>query len=161
MADQKISELAPTGTLQASDERPIARSGQNYKITAENEAKFFGIKIQLTSVGYIPGATGNADKNKVAPGSDGFYYLFDANGDAIKILDLLAGQVIVEDKYYEHTQGASASTWTVNHNLNKYPAVQAYDSGGTQVPIVEVAHTDVNTCVITLAFSTSGKVYCN
>lgn len=161
MADQKISELTVTTTLQASDERPIARSGQNYKITAENEAKFFGIKIQLASVGYIPGATGNPDKNKVAPGSDGFYYLFDANGAAIKIIDLLAGQVIVQDKHYEHTQGSSSAIWTVNHNLNKYPAVQAYDSGGTQVPILEVTHTNVNTCVITLAFSASGKVYCN
>lgn len=161
MPDQKISDLTPTTALQASDERPIARSGQNYKITAVDEAKFFGIKIQLASVGYIPGATGNADKNKVAPGSDGFYYLFDANGAAIKILDLLVGQVIVQDKFYEHTQGVSSSTWTVNHNLNKYPAIQVYDSGGNQVAVVDVDHTNVNTCVISLSFSTSGKVYCN
>lgn len=161
MADQKISELTVTTALQDGDERPIARTGQNFKITAANEAKYFGIKIQLASVGYVPGATGNVDKNKVAPGSDGFYYLFDANGDAIKILDLLVGQVIVQDKHYEHNQGVSSATWTVNHNLNKYPCVQAYDSGGTQVPVVEITHTDVNTCTIHLAYSTSGKVYCN
>lgn len=161
MADQKISELSPTSALQATDERPIARSGQNFKVTVENEATYFGIKIQLTSVGYVPGATGNPDKNKVAPASNGFYYLFDAEGRAIKIIDLLAGQTIIQDKFYEHTQGSPSAVWNVNHNLNKFPALQVYDSAGTQVQIVEVAHTDVNTSVITLAYSVSGKVYCN
>lgn len=161
MADKKISELPDSGGIQVGDEMPLARSGQTLKYNATQAANFYGISIQTTSVGYVPSATGNPDKNKVAPGSDGFWYLFASNGDAIKILDLLTGQVIVEDKYYVHTQGVASSTWTVNHNLGKFPSVRAVDSAGTSIPIIEVSDTDINTCVLSLAFSASGKVFCN
>lgn len=159
--DKKISELNSTTALQGTDERPLARTGQTLKITADDEAKFFGIKIQTSSVGYIPASTNNPDKNKVAPGSNGFWYLFDGIGSAIKILDLLAGQVIVEDKNYVHNQGVASSTWNVNHGLNKYPSAQVQDSAGTMAPVVKIEHTDVNNLIVYLEFSTSGKVFCN
>ena len=161
MADKKISELSVASTIQDSDEMPLARSGQTLKVTALNKAKYFGIKIQTTSVGYVPAATNNPDKNKVAPASDGFWYLFDALGASIKILDLLAGQTIVEDKHFTHVQGVASDTWTVPHNLGKYPSVRAVDSAGTSIPIVEVTDTDINNCILHLAFSASGKVFCN
>lgn len=161
MADKKISELTSGAGLQAGDEMPLARSGQTLKYTATQAQEFYGIKIQLASVGYVPSSSGNPDKNKVAPGSDGFFYLFAANGDAIKILDLLVGQSIVEDKHYIHIQGVASTTWTVNHNLGKYPALRAVDSAGTTIPIVEITDIDVNSCTLSLAFSASGKVFCN
>lgn len=161
MADKKISELVAITSLLDNDETVIARSGQSVKITPANAVKYYGIKIQLTSVGYVPSATNNPDYNKVAPGSDGFWYLFDAIGSAIKILDLLSGQTIVEDKNYVHIQGSASSTWNITHNLGKFPAMQAEDSGGTLIPIVNIQHVDINNAVMTLAYSTSGKVICN
>jgi len=161
MADKKISELGASSGLQGGDEMPLARSGQTLKYTANEALAFYGIKIQTASVGYVPAPTGNPDKNKVAPGSDGFWYLFAGDGAAIKILDLLTGQVIAEDKYYEHVQGVASDTWVVIRNLGKYPALRAVDSAGTSIPIVEITDTDVNSCTLHLAFSASGKVFCN
>lgn len=159
--DKKISELDEVTSLLANDFLPLARSGDNFRIKTPNLFKNTGIIIQTTSVGYIPGTTGNPDKNKVAPASNGLWYLFDLNGDAIKILDLLTGLTLVNDKHYTHTQGTPSSTWSVSHGLGKFPAIQVEDSAGQMVPIVQISQTDINNCVVLLAFPSSGKAYCN
>lgn len=42
-----------------------------------------------------------------------------------------------------HTQVSAATVWIVNHNLGYRPAVEVYDSGGSEV-VAEVAHISVN-----------------
>jgi hypothetical protein len=70
-------------------------------------------------------------------------------------VDVAAG-----DKHYTHTQVSSASsTWTVNHNLNKFPAVQAVV--GNTIFIPDVEHVSVNQLKIHLSSPGSGKAYCN
>lgn len=64
------------------------------------------------------------------------------------------------DLTYVHNQLAASATWTINHNLGKYPSVTIVDSAGT---IVEgnITHTDANTSVATFSAVFGGKAYCN
>jgi len=59
---------------------------------------------------------------------------------------------------YVHNQLASASTWTVNHNLNFYPNVTVYDSAGSMVEGT-VTHTSATTLTINFSSAISGKAY--
>lgn len=64
------------------------------------------------------------------------------------------------DAHLAFGQSVPAALWTVNHNLGKRPAVQVFDSAGTQVE-GDVAHLNVNTLTVTFAFPFSGTCYLN
>lgn len=66
----------------------------------------------------------------------------------------------VNDKTYDYTQSTASATWTIQHNLNKYPSVSIVDSGGNVV-MGEITYTDVNNLTITFSASFSGKAYLN
>lgn len=59
---------------------------------------------------------------------------------------------------YVHNQGATASIWTINHNLNFHPNVTVYDSAGS---MVEGSVDHINQAALTITFSDaiSGKAY--
>lgn len=64
------------------------------------------------------------------------------------------------DLSYTHIQNAASTTWPVSHNLGKRPTIACVDSGGTEFD-AEVHYVDDNNLVVLLAYSISGKVYCN
>lgn len=64
------------------------------------------------------------------------------------------------DKTYTHVQGSSSATWTVTHNLAKFPSVTVVDSGGTEVE-GEVTHIDNNSLTISFTAPFSGTAYMN
>lgn len=64
------------------------------------------------------------------------------------------------DKNYVHNQVPLSASWTVVHNLNKYPVVEVVDSGNSAV-IPNVSYVDLNTLTIGFAAPTSGKAYVN
>ena len=57
-----------------------------------------------------------------------------------------------------HTQGSASSTWTVTHNLNKFPSVTIVDSNEEQIFGV-VDYQSANTIVLTFSAAISGKAY--
>ena len=59
-----------------------------------------------------------------------------------------------------HTQGSASSTWTVTHNLNKFPSVTIVDSNEEQIFGV-VDYQSANTIVLTFSDAISGKAYLN
>lgn len=59
---------------------------------------------------------------------------------------------------YRHTQNASLTTWTINHNLNFYPNVAVFNTAGDQVEGV-VAHTDETSLTITFSSAIAGKAH--
>jgi hypothetical protein len=61
---------------------------------------------------------------------------------------------------YVHNQGTPSATWIVSHNLNRYPAVDVVDTGGSVV-IPSILYNDVNTVTVTFGSATSGKAFCN
>lgn len=52
--------------------------------------------------------------------------------------------------------GVEASTWTIQHNLNKYPMVSIMDDNGNQVE-ADIHYADLNTVTIVFAKPLSGK----
>jgi hypothetical protein len=64
------------------------------------------------------------------------------------------------DKNYVFSQAVAAATWTVNHNLNKFPSCTMVLSTGQQ-GFGDVTFIDKNNLTITFAGATSGKAYIN
>lgn len=64
------------------------------------------------------------------------------------------------DKNYVHIQTTPSASWTVLHNLGKYPSVTIVTSGGDYV-IGSVAYNSINQCTLTFAAGFSGKAFCN
>ena len=65
-----------------------------------------------------------------------------------------------KDKKYIHNQMSASSTWSVQHNLNKYASVSVVDSGNNMV-VGDVEYIDENNLTITFNASFSGKAYIN
>tara|TARA_R100000988_G_C4006730_1_gene173180 strand:- start:1300 stop:2022 length:723 start_codon:yes stop_codon:yes gene_type:complete len=64
------------------------------------------------------------------------------------------------DKNYTEVFGAPLTTWTVNHNLNKKPAVSCIDTSGNEVYGL-VDYINNNQVTITFSAATGGTVTCN
>tara|TARA_B100000902_G_scaffold369163_1_gene393123 strand:+ start:417 stop:662 length:246 start_codon:yes stop_codon:yes gene_type:complete len=64
------------------------------------------------------------------------------------------------DKHFIHDQGTSSATWNIQHNLNKHPAVEVVDTGGTVV-IGQVTYVDKNNLTIVFSAPFGGKAYLN
>ena len=72
------------------------------------------------------------------------------------------GDVIVSssDSTYIHNQTTASATWTITHNLEKYPSVTVVDSAGSVV-IGDVQYISKNQIVLTFQGSFSGTAYLN
>ena len=64
------------------------------------------------------------------------------------------------DAHFYHTQSVSSASWTIQHNLGKYPAVQVLDSSKKLV-IGEVTHIDVNNLTISFKGAFKGSATLN
>ena len=53
-----------------------------------------------------------------------------------------------------------STTWTVNHNLNKFPAVSILDTAGTEI-YGQIEYVSLTQVVITFVVPVSGRVTCN
>lgn len=73
--------------------------------------------------------------------------------------DLLA-EIGSNDKNYVHTQNEPSETWTITHNLAKYPSVSVVDSAGTVV-YGQIDYNSTNQATLTFSSSFSGKAYFN
>ena len=70
------------------------------------------------------------------------------------------------DKTYAHHQNSSATSWTINHNLGKFPSVSIKFSSSDEVytnvgAFAGVVYTDSNNLTINLAAAESGYAYLN
>jgi hypothetical protein len=65
-----------------------------------------------------------------------------------------------DDKNYVHTQGIPSATWSITHNLDKYPAVDVVDTGDSVV-IPSIHYDNLNAVTLTFGSPTSGKAFVN
>tara|TARA_R110002167_G_scaffold190684_1_gene392997 strand:+ start:4187 stop:4894 length:708 start_codon:yes stop_codon:yes gene_type:complete len=68
------------------------------------------------------------------------------------------------DKTFVFTQGVPATTWTIQHNLGKFPSVGVVDTASVangQLYYGDVKYIDSNNLTITFASEFSGKAYLN
>lgn len=61
---------------------------------------------------------------------------------------------------YTFTQPVPSSSWSVTHNMNKFPSVTIVDSAGNIVE-GETVYNSLNTCTLNFQGSFSGKAYFN
>lgn len=66
----------------------------------------------------------------------------------------------VGDKNFVYTQSVAASTWNVQHDLDKFPSVSIVNDDNTQV-FGSVEYVDNNNLIITFTAPFSGKAYMN
>lgn len=88
--------------------------------------------------------------------------LFINQNDAIKQVTIASvlSQAGSSDKHYIFTQATPSSTWTIEHNLGKCPAVTIVDSSGDEV-VGDCRHTDINNLVLSFSGAFSGIAYLN
>lgn len=60
---------------------------------------------------------------------------------------------------YQHTQNLPASTWTIHHNLGRYPGIEILDDTN-EVVEGRVVHSDRSTAVAQFNFAATGKALC-
>tara|TARA_R100000544_G_scaffold15655_1_gene7329 strand:+ start:17 stop:721 length:705 start_codon:yes stop_codon:yes gene_type:complete len=65
-----------------------------------------------------------------------------------------------QDKDFTFTQSNGSTTWTIAHNLNKFPTVTIVLSSG-DMGIADVTHQDKNNLTIGFAVAESGKAHLN
>lgn len=65
-----------------------------------------------------------------------------------------------DDKNFVHNQNTPTDVWDIIHNLNKYPAVDVVDTGGSAV-IPTIRYVDTNTIQLTFGSPTTGKAFMN
>jgi hypothetical protein len=61
---------------------------------------------------------------------------------------------------YVHDQSTPAAIWTINHNLNRFPAVSIVDSSNKVVE-GDIEYLNSNSVRLTFAGAFSGKAYMN
>jgi hypothetical protein len=64
------------------------------------------------------------------------------------------------DKNFLFTQISAATTWSINHNLGKYPSIEAMDST-KRIIQGDIQHIDLNNSQITFNSAVSGGATCN
>lgn len=67
---------------------------------------------------------------------------------------------IVSDLTYVYKQLSPSATWSITHNLGKYPSVSVADSAGNTV-IGEVNYVNENSLVVTFSAQFAGVAYLN
>ena len=90
-------------------------------------------------------------------------YTLSKDGDTLNLLgsDGSASSVTSkDDKNFVYTQAVPSATWTIAHNLGKYPAVTIVDSANRTVE-GECEYIDLNTVRLTFSGAFSGKAYIN
>ena len=61
---------------------------------------------------------------------------------------------------YAHTQSVASASWSITHNLNKYPSVTITDSANDEVE-GEVRYNGLNSLTVSFSAPFSGKAYLN
>lgn len=61
---------------------------------------------------------------------------------------------------YVHDQAVASETWTIDHNLGRFPALVAVDSAGDEIEGMK-RYESLNRIVFTVSAPCSGKAYIN
>ena len=69
-------------------------------------------------------------------------------------------ELVAADKNYVFIQSTPSATWTITHNLGKFPSVSVVDSANTVV-YGDIGYIDNNSLTITFSAAFGGKAYMN
>ena len=77
-----------------------------------------------------------------------------------KFYDFAVFTLSLPDKTFEFTQGQPATTWNIQHDLNKFPSVSVINNNNVVIN-GEVTYIDKNNVQINFSAGFSGKAYLN
>jgi hypothetical protein len=80
--------------------------------------------------------------------------------DLDKFYDFAVFTLSSPDKTFEFTQGQPATTWNIQHDLNKFPSVSVINNNNVVIN-GEVTYIDKNNVQINFSAGFSGKAYLN
>lgn len=70
------------------------------------------------------------------------------------------GEIDVSAKTTSFTQTTPSATWTIVHNLGRFPSVTVVDSAGSEIHGA-VLYVDSNNVTISFSAATAGSAYLN
>lgn len=122
-------------------------------------------RVYLQDIGYVSNELPVASHITVQPNDLVVVAFFDngmQDGIVIENLSRPGGQQPPGqgDKTYTYEQIIPAATWTIQHNLEKYPSVTVVDSADSVV-MGDVQYTSLNEIKITFSVPFSGKAFLN
>ena len=85
---------------------------------------------------------------------------FTAGNNSSTTPDIYLLEVFGSDLHYDHTQSSSSATWSITHNLNKYPSVVIRTGSGSKVHAA-ITHNSKNALTITFAEAQTGSAHLN
>lgn len=154
----RISKF-PFGSADSSLQRINELEKEHIIIANVDNINQFGV-YQVTSISR-EGATDFYNLTLAAP----FGETTLANGNLEDELKY-SFEVYSTNKKYTHHQNSDSTTWTINHNLGKFPSVSIKFSSSDEVysnvgAFAGVVYTDKNNLTINLAAAESGYAYLN
>jgi|TARA_R100001509_G_scaffold151590_1_gene111153 hypothetical protein len=90
----------------------------------------------------------------------------DTSGETRNFKMIDVASYVKSKDHFTHNQTNASTTWTIAHNLNKFPSVSIKFSSSDNVytnvgALGGVTYTDANNLTITLAAAESGYAYLN
>lgn len=79
---------------------------------------------------------------------------------AVSVVDRGSFQAFQVDKHFTHNQTTAAASWTIQHNLGKFPSVMIVDSANNVVA-GEILYIDLNSVQVTFKSAFKGKAFFN
>lgn len=98
--------------------------------------------------------------NDIWVGSDGDNGLVTKNFSPDSLADYLVNTGRFGASTYTHTQSEASSTWTITHNLERFPDVTVVDSSGNVV-VGDTTYNSNNQITLTFSTAFSGSAYLN
>lgn len=128
--------------------------GSHILISEQNEINIFGHFL--------------IDSYTINDPDDDFYTLnltnIAGNGNLTEFLHynfaVFTPSALVKDKNYVHPQPVASATWTVQHNLNKFPSVTSVNINNIEM-YGEVVFNDLNSLTINFSAAFSGQAFIN
>jgi len=102
----------------------------------------------------------NITGNDLWVGSDGDDGLVTKNISPDNLADYYIANNTFNTGTYTFTQSTAASTWTINHNMARFPSVTVVDSSGNVVVGFQTYNNN-NQIVLTFSAPFSGSAYLN
>lgn len=83
-------------------------------------------------------------------------FVFNPLSGAFDVASLTSGSV----EWYVHTQSSPSSSWIINHNLEGYPNVTAFNVAGAQIEGL-LSYTNIYQVVLTFNSAVAGSAVLN
>ena len=143
---EKLSEQSQAATLTGAELAYVVQAGSSRRTTAQAIAAL------------APGTdlTYSAATRTLSSSTGADVVLPEATTTAAGLMSAADKAAIAAGLIaYVHTQATPATTWTINHNLGRYPSVELFNSGMQEID-AEIAHPSTNQTVVTLIPAIAG-----